>query len=419
MSMLRGALERRNADPRAEWGNSTPPSNGMLGGQVAGVNISEKTALQVAAVFGSVALLADAVSTLPLNQYRGKGAKKKQIDPAPIVAQPFEEISLQDWLVQGVFSLKLRGNVYGHVISRDKLFYPTQIKPIHPDQVRVDRVRSGPAKGQLEYRFDNKVVPIDDVFHMRGFSMPGQIVGMNPIEVCRNSFGLAHAANLMAASWYQNSSIPAGTLEVEGTLSEEEVLQLARQFMMVHQGIGQANLPAVLTEGTKFNAISITPEDMQFLESRQFSSSEISGLIFRVPPHMLGIVDRTTSWGMGIQQQELGFVRNALLSDLVRFQSAFNQILPPNEWVRFDLRHRLQGDTLQRMQEYMLERTMGLRPVNQIRADEDWAPLDAEKYPWADDPMAPLNSAQNGSLAVHIGGSSDGQQAPPAGGNQP
>lgn len=410
--------EVRGADPLLPWGDSTPPTLASLGSPAAGTTVTEKSALQVAAVYGSVSLLADAVATLPLKQYRGKGSNKKEIDPSPVVEDPYAEITQQDWLTQTMFSEELRGNFYGRVIDRDKNLYPTQIKPIHPDDARVTRARSGPTKGQPEYRFEGELVSIDDVFHIRSNSVAGSLVGLNPIEVCRNSIGLARAADLAAGTWFSNSSMPAGALEVEGALNEEETLQLARQWMMVHQGIGQMNMPAVLTEGTKFNPIAVNPKDMQFLESRQFTAAEISGLIYRVPPHMLGIVDRTTSWGMGIQQQELGFVRNTLLAKVKRIEVAFNRILPKGQHVKFDLRHRLEGDTLQRLQGYMLERTMALRTINEQRVAEGWPPLDVVLYPWADDPMAPLNSAQNGSLAVHIGGSGDGQQAP-VGANNP
>jgi HK97 family phage portal protein len=416
MSLIR--RERRGADPTAPWGNSTPPTNGMLSSPVAGTVVTEKSALQVAAVYGSVSLLADAVATLPVRQYRGSADRKKEVDLSPVVEQPFCEITQQDWLTQGMFSLKLRGNIYGEVIERDADLFPLQIKLIHPDNVRVDRVRSGPQKGQLEYRFDGKPVRLDDVFHIRGPSVPGAPTGLNPIEVCRNSFGLARAGDLAAGSWFANASMPAGALEVQGALGDDEILALARQWMATHQGIGQMNMPAVLTEGTKFNPIAVTPKDSQWIESRGFTASEISGLIFRVPPHMLGIVDRTTSWGMGIQQQELGFVRNTLLTDIERFQEAFNRILPPNQWIRFDLRHRLQGDTLQRMQAYNYERMIGLRSVNEIRPDEDLPPLDTTKYPWADDPMAPLNSAHNGAGPAAGPPNADEQQPPP-GSNAP
>ena len=366
----------------------------MLGSPAAGVSVTESTALQLAAVWGSVGLLADAVSTLPLHQYRGKGLKAKQINPSPLIVQPYSELSLQDWLIEGMLSLGLRGNFYGHVISRDDLLFPTQIAPVHPDQVSVLRNKR---TGDIEYRFANDLIPTDDVFHVRWMSIPGSVTGLSPIEACKNTFGSARASDLYGNSFFANSALPSGTIEVDGDLDEDEALKLARAWNQAHQGINAAHLPAVLTGGARFNALSITPDDAQFLQTKQYTAGEISGLIYRIPPHMLGIVDRTTSWGTGIEQQELGFVRNTLGAWLKKWQAAFNRCVPEGQHVKFDLRDRLRGDTLQRMQAYQIERMIGLRSVNEMRPEEGWEPLDPTKYPQADDPFAPLASATSGA----------------------
>ena len=116
----------------------------MLGGAVAGTNVTEKTALQVAAVYGSVGVLSDAFATLPIQLYNTLDPARQRILPStPLLAQPYAEISLTDWLVQFITSLAVRGNFYGQIIARDQNLYPTQIKPVHPDHVRVRRSPSG------------------------------------------------------------------------------------------------------------------------------------------------------------------------------------------------------------------------------------------------------------------------------------
>lgn len=376
MSLLRRAalplLERRGADPHAPWGDSTPPTNGMLGGAVAGTNINEKTALQIAAVYGSVSVIADSLASLPIDlmnsPHRRSGTTLK---PSQLVIQPYEEISTTDWWVQFTISLALRGNFYGQIIERDPDFYPTQVKPIHPDHARVRRLTDG----TIEYRFNGQVVPVSNVVHVRLLSVAESLVGLNPIEYLRNILGLARAADLYGASFFGNSAFPAGVIEVPDPLDPEETKAMAKDWIAAHQGLGQANLPAVLTDGAKFNAIQITPEDSQFLQSRQYDASTISGQIFRVPPHMIGIVDRTTSWGTGIEQQELGFVRNTLIGYLTRGERALTALHPPGQFVKFDLSERLRGDKLQRYQAYSLGRLGGWLSADDIRASEDEPPL--------------------------------------------
>ena len=381
-------LERRGANGAQPWGATDPPSNGMLSSPVAGTNVTEKTALQVAAVYGSIGVLTDAVSTLPINMINSPdAAHRKLLPPSQLITEPYSEISLMDWLVQFVESLALRGNFYGQIVQRDKNLYATQIKPIHPDDVRVRRLYDG----SIEYLFYGKPVPggIENVFHVRYISTPGSLTGLNSIEYLRNTYGLARAADLYGGSFYQNSAIPSGVLEVEGQLDEEETLAMIRSWNQMHQGIGQANLPAILTEGTTYKPISLKPDDMQFIQSRGFSQAEISGMIFRVPPHMIGIVDRSTSWGTGIEQQEMGFVRNTLAGYLKRYENAITKLSPPGNFVRFDLSHRLRGDKGARYAAYSLGRLGGWLSANDIRADEDMPPITG---PGGDEYLVPINS---------------------------
>jgi hypothetical protein len=130
--------------------------------------------------------------------------------------------------------------------------------------------------GQIEVRYYNELIAPDDVTRKMALSRPGDLVGLNPIEYLRNTIGLARAADLYGASFFQNSAMPSGVIELEDDLDPEETLAMARSWSQQHQGIGQAGLPAVLTGGAKFNALSITPDDAQFLQSRQFSQNEIA-----------------------------------------------------------------------------------------------------------------------------------------------
>jgi HK97 family phage portal protein len=391
LATLSDRFEKRGADPTLPWGDSTPPTNGMLGSLTAGTNVTEQSAVGIAAVYTCVSILADAVSTLPLRQYRIMNGERTEMDPSPLVMQPFSEISVLDFLSQGIYSEALRGNAYGKIIARDNRGFATQIMLVHPDKVVVRR-----EKGELVYRFGMEVVDPDDVFHVRHITPPGGLVGINPIEACRNAFGLSRAAELYQGSFYANSAVPNGALEVPGDLTVKEAREVAQLWNLQHQGIGQANNVAVLSAGVKWQQVTMNADDAQFIESRQFSRLEI-GSIFRIPPHMMGDVDRTTSWGTGIEQQELGFVRSTLFGYLKRWEIALSDQLPRGQLVRFDLRERLRSDTLSRYQAHMIGRTGGWETIEQIIKDEGLPPLDPEYDDIAKNPMQPLNSAQNGT----------------------
>ncbi len=364
--------ERRTA---GEWGDSTPPPPGG-GDASSGVTISEGTALQLAAVYGSLDVIANAVATLRIQQFSSDLPTKRRLPDGPLLTRPYAEISRIDWLVQYVMSMGLRGNFFGHIIERDAQMYPTQIKPVHPDHANVRRIRSGPRKGQPEYRFHGRVIPTDDVFHIRNLSVPGALVGLNPIAAMRNTFGLARAQDLHGGSVFGNSALPLGAIEVEDDLDVDETLALARAWQSAHGGVNRAGLPAVLTGGAKFNAISISLEDLQFLESRAFSQSEISGMIFHVPPHMLGLVSKSTSWGTGIAQQEQGFVTNTLMGYLAPLEEELTHIGPQDGRInQFNVKRRMRGDPLQRMQTAALGIASSILNPDEARGDEDLPPI--------------------------------------------
>jgi HK97 family phage portal protein len=344
----------------------------MLGGGAAGTIVTEHTALQVAAVYGSVGVLSDALSTLPMQLLSSTDpANRKRLPDSPLLEQPYSEISRIDWLVQYTISLALRGNFFGQIISRDADLFPTQIKPIHPDHARVTRNPDG----TIRYEFNSVDVPIRDVFHIRYLSVSDALLGLNPIDQLRNTIGLARAAEMYGGAFFANSATPSGQILMTDDYDPDEVKAALLAWQASHQGINQANLPAIFTGGAKFEPVQITPDQAQFLATRGFSQSEISGMIFRVPPHMIGIVDRSTSWGTGIEQQELGFARNTLGGYTRRLEEAFSALHPSGQVVRFDFDERLRADKLARYQAYSLGRLGGWLCPDDIRASEDMPPL--------------------------------------------
>lgn len=358
-----GNRELRAVSGSVEWGPTTapPPPSGW-----GGTGVTATGTLQIAAVYGCVGLLSSSVATAPLRLVDNDvPSRARQLPLSPLMTKPYAEISRLEWIVQFVSSLALRGNFYGQIIDRDRELYATQVKPIAAENVKIRRSRDG----KLEYRFFNEPVSIDDVVHVKMISLPGMLQGVNPIEALRLTFALSIEQMRYGESFFRNSAYPAGVIQVAGKLGEVETQAMARSFLASHQGVDKANLPAVLTEGAEFKPVTITPEDSQFLEARGYSAVEISGTIFRIPPHMVGLVDKTTSWGRGVEQQELGYTRNTLQDYTGRFTEMMTALHPPKQYAVVDLSHRLRGDTLERSQSGSLQMLAGLATSDEIRAE--------------------------------------------------
>lgn len=386
-----GTYETRSANASQPWGSTAPPQPGAVGMTAAGVQITEQSALQLMAVYGSVALIAESIATLPIKQWRQVGSDDaKEIDPAPVIRQPWSEITARDFVIQGTMSMLLRGNLWGKIVSRDARFFPEQIQLVHPDHARVRRDKDG----NLEFRYWNDIVPTDNVTRAMALSLPEGLQGLNPIEYMRNSFGLARAQDLYAGSFYANSARMDYVVEMDDDLDEEELERFKLALLGNHQGIQNAHLPGVLTGGAKMKPIQMSMADQEFLAQMQWSAGAISGMFYRVPPHMLGITDKTTSWGAGIEQQELGFVRNTLLIWLCRWEDMMRTWLPPRQFVTFDLSDRLRGDTLQRFSAYQIARVIGIMSGEEIRKAEGLPTItDPVQAAILQDFAAPINSS--------------------------
>jgi len=255
------------------------------------MGVSQEAALSIATVYSCANLLSSSVANSPVLLLNNRVLRKaKELKPSPLLTEPYCEIGLFDWIVQFVASLAIRGNFFGQIISRDKQLYPTQIKPIPADSAHVERLR----KGELQYRFFNKVVPRQDVFHVKLLWLPGMLEGINPIEAQRLAFSKSLSQSTYGLQYFRNSANPSIVIQVKGDLSPDQTKKMVRSFMAAHQGLNSSHLPAVVTGDTEIKPITISPQDSQFLESLQWSASEIASTIFRCPPHMIGLTERVS-----------------------------------------------------------------------------------------------------------------------------
>jgi HK97 family phage portal protein len=360
----------------------------------ANVTVTEQVALQQVAVYACVSLLTDALSTLPLDAYRKDGDSAKKVTPVPgLLRSPLEGMSLVDWLTRVYSSLIIRGNSYCLVVARDMNFRPTQLLPIHPDDVGA---RMSP-EGRIIYNIAGHEYDQRDVIHTRGLTVPGSIVGLSPINYARNAIGLAATAETFGSQFFGQGATPSSTLETEQSLTDDQAQGLRDAWDNSHQG---RRGTAVLTHGLKWKPISITPEESQFLETRQYQTNEIARL-FRIPPHMIGEVDKTTSWGTGIAQQSAGFVRYTLTPWAIRLESSLSALLPQPQYVKANFEGLLRGTTLERYQGYAIAINNRFMAPNEVRAYEDMAP-----YEGGDEYLSPLNMAGTATGDVS-GGNND------------
>jgi HK97 family phage portal protein len=218
----------------------------------------------------------------------------------------------------------------------------------------------------------------DDVLHIPGLGFDG-LIGYSPIAMAKNAIGMSLATEEYGAAFFANGANPGGVLEHPGVI--KDIQRVKDSWNSAYQGTAKAHKIAVLEEGMKFQAIGIPPEQAQFLETRKFQINEIAR-IFRVPPHMVGDLEKSSF--SNIEQQSLEFVKYTLDPWVVRWEQSLQQslVLPSEKtsvFIKFNLDGLLRGDYQSRMNGYAIGRQNGWMSANDIRELEDMNRIPAEE----------------------------------------
>ena len=266
--------------------------------------------------------------------------------------------------------LLLWGNAYAQII-RNGRGEVVALYPLMADRMYVDR----DDKGQLYYEYTlhsddaptmkGSIVRLSpcEVLHIPGLGFDG-LVGYSPIAMAKNAIGMAMACEEYGAKFFANGAAPSGVLEHPGTIKDPS--RVRESWQRTFGGSGNANKVAVLEEGMKYTPISISPEQAQFLETRKFQLDEIAR-IFRVPPHMIGDLEKSSF--NNIEQQSLEFVKYTLDPWVSRWeQSMVRSLLSREEkskyFIKFNVDGLLRGDYQSRMNGYATARQNGWMSAN-------------------------------------------------------
>lgn len=360
-----------------------------MGGSSAGKNVNERSAMQMTAVYSCVRILAEAVAGLPLHLYRYKddGGKERAIDNNLyhlLHDEPNKEMSSFIFRETLMTHLLLWGNAYAQIIRNGK-GEVVALYPLMPNKMQVDRDENG----ELCYiytRSSEEAKTMEgaqvyltprDVLHIPGLGFDG-LVGYSPIAMAKNAIGLAIATEEYGAKFFANGAAPSGVLEHPGTIKDPS--RLRENWNSTFGGSANSGKVAVLEEGMKYTPISISPEQAQFLETRKFQIDEIAR-IFRVPPHMVGDLEKSSF--SNIEQQSLEFVKYTLDPWVIRWEQSLSRALLSEDekrkyFFKFNLEGLLRGDYESRMSGYATARQNGWMSANDIRELENLDKIHAE-----------------------------------------
>lgn len=345
----------------------------------AGVPVNTDNALKLSVVWACVRLLSETIASLPLMIYRRlPDGGREEATNHPLYDLLHDRPNATQTAIEfrqmlGAHAL-LRGNGLARILPGARGF-ADQLVPLHPDRVQFKYL----ADGRLRYEVRNadntiEVLGDEDILHLKGLSLDGK-VGVSVITYAREAMGLDLAAEAYGARYFANGAEPRGVLKHPKGLSDPGFKKLKESWDEAHSGANQHKV-AILEEGMDYVPVGLSNKDSQFLELRTFQAEDECRW-FGVPPHMVGLTSKVTSWGSGIEQLGIAFVTYTLLPWLKRWEQAITRDLilaPQTYFVEHVVAGLLRGDLASRYNAYQIGLQNGWLSPNEIRQLENMNP---------------------------------------------
>jgi len=359
-----------------------------------GMKVSADHAMRLAAVYACVRILSETMASLPITVYRQRSDGGKDKDTSHwlyrlLAKHPNRFQNPFEWreMLQG--HLVLRGNAYCQIVTNARGEID-ELLPIHPDRIRIDVLPSGDYRYRVTDRFGQEsVFPRESIWHLRGLSSDG-LLGLSPIDLARESLGMALAAQDYGARFFTNDAKPTGGwIEFPGSFKDSEAKRVFRESYQAAQSGANRGKVLVLENGMKFHEVGVTNRDAQFLELRKFQITDIARL-FRVPPHMIADLERATF--SNIEQQSLEFVMHTMTPWAERWEASIaSALLLDDDEVEaeFNFANLMRGDATSRSTYYQSGIQNGWLTRNEARVSENLNPIDG-----LDEPLRPLNMVE-------------------------
>ena len=367
----------------------------------AGVRVGPDAAMKYSAVFACVNLIARTIASLPLLTYQRLGESDRtrargHWSYGLLRRRPNRWQTAYEWLYLRTAYLLTRGNAIDQIYADPRTGAVTDLWPLRPDTVRADRL---PASGLLRY----EVSPADgapyrllddEVVHARDYA-PDGIWGLSRIQLGAQGVGLGLATEAFRSRFFKNNAQPGLVLEHPRVLSPKAKTELEDSVSRATSGRHQFR-PWVAEEGMKVVQLPISAKDSQLIESSAFQVADV-GRWFGVPLYMIGLEEKSTSWGSGIAEQKDGFVSFTIGPFLELYQQGLNAALFGDDdeyFCEFELKALLRGSTLQRFQAYQLatQPGTGWMTRNEVRQNENLnaGPDELDEF------LDPLNTTPTG-----------------------
>ncbi len=360
-------------------------------GNLSDTAIDSKTVFQVNAVYSAVSLIADTISTLPLDCFIRIDGQRRAFRPKPSwVEKPDIALPRVAFYNSVIVSLMLDGNAFIRVFS-NRAGEVVNLVVLNPRAVEVKRTPRGTLTFTVEG--EGKVLSQEEVIFIPDVLRPGTIRGVSRVEALKENFGLALALEKFASTFFGNGTNLSGVIEVDSNLTKEQAENLRNSFDNAHRGWRRGHRTGILSGGAKFKTTQIDPESSQSIEARRFAVEDVARA-FNIPANMLNIPGTTTY--ASVEQNNIQFITHTLRPIVQKLEDAFSPLMtryPGGEtaFVKWNLDGLARADIQARTSAYSTMIQAGVMSINDVRRLEDMSDIDDAAASNVRVPLANIN----------------------------
>lgn len=373
-------------------------SQGMTWNGMVSSAATPESAMRLSAVFACLRLLSEAIATLPLDTFTRDNGTRKPYRPRPdyLSFQP-PQGPRTDYLSGVLLSLLTDGNAFV-ATPRDNFGVPLDLVPLDPVSIEVHRQTSMPTDrlpyrlGEIYFTFGGHHFSQSEIMHIKGMCLAGSLRGVSPIKAARDVLSGAQKAQDFGINLFDNNSVPPAVIELADppdAAGQAKAARISESWQQTNGGTSNAGKVGILLGGAQLKTIAVTPEDAQWLDTRKFGIQEIARF-YGVPPHLIADSSNSTSWGSGLEEQNLAFGQLTLRPWIERIEEAHGRLLTthglPDVFIKLNLDALLRASLTDRYASYSVGIASGFLTINEARRLEDLPPVS-----WGDErpPLAP------------------------------
>lgn len=345
------------------------------------IEVTERSSIQSSAVFASIRVIDDAISTLPifLNRRRSDGWRERAPREHPVsrvLNNPNDMMTRQELISVLMTHVLTYGNAYLYIDKKRER--PVALLPLNP--ATTEPVRT---KGELMYNIEVAETPVtvdpSKIVHIKGLTWDG-VRGISPILKMQTTIALDIACTTFGKNYFLQGSQMSGILVHPGKLNKDGKKNLRESLEDRNAGLSNAHRFLILQEAMTFIPTTVPPEQAQFLESRGFNAREIASRIFKVPPHMIGDMEAGASFA-SIEQQNISFWQNTIKPWVVKIEQALNMKLlleaeKDEYYIEFEIEGLLRGDLESQDKSFATGVDKGWYSINNVLQKKNLPPVE-------------------------------------------